>query len=217
MDNVCFTFYKSFGEALSELAPEDYKDCMTALIAYAIEGEEIASTPVSRMFMSMAKPIVDASNRKREAGRAGGKASGSKTEAPRKQTEANVSKVEAEASNSENLASNNKKKTINNKEKTINNKERHKYGRYGHVLLTDQDLTSLEQEYGKEETTTAIDYLDNYCEANGKSYKNYAQAMRNWVYRAVSERKPKSKPNPFTAFSGQNHYSTTELEELVSN
>lgn len=214
MDNVCFTFYKSFGEALSELGPEDYKDCMVALIAYAIEGNDIAATPVSRMFMSMAKPIVDASNRKREAGRAGGKANGSKAEASGSTVEANGSKAEANPSKAENLASNNKHKTINNKEK-----EKHKYGQYAHVLLSDQDIASLEQEYGKETVKEAITYLDNYCESNGKSYKNYAQAMRNWVFRALQEQKSRSTPKKsggsFFEFQ-QNHYSAEELADLVN-
>ena len=37
----------------------------------------------------------------------------------------------------------------------------------------------------------AIEIMDGYLTANGRSYKNYRQALENWAYRAVEENKQK--------------------------
>ena len=103
-ENQSFVFYRSFADALEKMEPEECKACLMSLCSYALDGEERADTPISGMFLSLVKPQVDANTKRREAGRRGGKANGSTSEAKRskpKQTEANVKQTEANPKQSE--------------------------------------------------------------------------------------------------------------------
>ena len=72
-------FYESFYQAVKELEPEAFKECITALMEYGLYGNEIEMSGVARMFFTMAKPQVDVNNKRYENGKKGG--------AKRKQTE----------------------------------------------------------------------------------------------------------------------------------
>lgn len=69
---------------------------------------------------------------------------------------------------------------------------RHRHGAFSHVLLSDEELSRLEEKHGREETALAIKAVDEYCEQNGKSYKNYALAMEKWGYRSAAEERARS-------------------------
>lgn len=77
------------------------------------------------------------------------------------------------------------KKEIN-KEK----KEKHKYGQYKNVLLTDDQYEKLKSEYS--DADNLIDFFDAQCEANGYTYKNYYQAIKNWGIKAYEKNKPRN-------------------------
>lgn len=81
---------------------------------------------------------------------------------------------------------------------------KHKHGEYSHVRLTDGDYERLVDEYGDAVTERAIQAVDEYCETNGKTYKNYYLAIRKWGIDAARNkaRKAVSRPsgtssNPF--------------------
>lgn len=76
---------------------------------------------------------------------------------------------------------------------------KHKYGEYAHVLLTDDELSKLNTEYGTNETQEAIKYLDEYIEMKGTKYKSHYLALKKWVYTAVKEQ---SKRNTAVADDG---------------
>ena len=151
---------------------------------------------------------------RREAGRRGGIAKVSNA----KQTLANVSNAKqtlANVSNAKQTLANdsNAKQTLANdsnakhkvkvkvkdkvKVEVKENKSgqaapvRHHFGANGKVLLTDDDLEKLYEAHGQEDTMAAIEIMDGYLTANGRSYKNYRQALENWAYRAVEEKKQK--------------------------
>lgn len=63
---------------------------------------------------------------------------------------------------------------------------RHKRGEYGHVMLSDEELASLEAKHGKENTAAAIKAVDLYCETYGKRYGNYALVLEKWGYSSAS-------------------------------
>lgn len=68
-------FYKSFMEAASTLPAEEYKEAISAVLAYGMDGIEPENlSPYAKMFFLLAKPQIDANNAKREAGRKGGDA-----------------------------------------------------------------------------------------------------------------------------------------------
>jgi predicted phage replisome organizer len=67
------------------------------------------------------------------------------------------------------------------KEKDIENKKpiRHKYGMYKNVLLTDEDLGKLKNEFPDWEQR--IERLSEYIASTGKSYKNHLATIRAWA------------------------------------
>lgn len=95
-----FIFYQSFADALEALPAEDYKECVSALCKYAINGEEPETdNPFVKMFFTLARPQVDANNKRREAGKNGGVAKASKSREGDSTAVANPSKSVANASN----------------------------------------------------------------------------------------------------------------------
>lgn len=67
-----FIFYKSFYEALEGMDKESQADCLMALAKYALTGETGEMKPVVKMFLMMAKPQIDANNKRFENGCKGG-------------------------------------------------------------------------------------------------------------------------------------------------
>lgn len=65
------------------------------------------------------------------------------------------------------------------------------YGTYGNVKLTQEEFDRLCTEYGEQETTKAINYLDEYIEEKGYKSKSHNLAIRRWVFDAVKERQRK--------------------------
>lgn len=223
-----FIFYGSFWDALSVLPDAQRLEAYDAICRYALTDEVCNLSGITAAVFKLIKPQLDANIRKRENGNKGGrprKVTESKAEENQKETEEKPNRNLDETN--ENLEESNSepkgkyKAKAKGKAKELNTNtapSRHRYGAYGHVLLSDHDITALDEEYGHDQVREAITYLDNYCESSGKTYKNYAQAMRNWVFRAVQEQKSRNtaKPNPFTQFQ-QNHYSAEDFAALVSN
>ena len=92
---------------------------------------------------------------------------------------------------SQNLKENNIYNKLDNKDNNIygtHNKEKHKYGEYAHVLLADEELDKLNEEYGEVQTQKAITYLDEYIEMKGAKYKSHYLALRKWVFDALKEK-----------------------------
>lgn len=73
---------------------------------------------------------------------------------------------------------------------------RHKYGEYKNVLLTDEDMEKLKNEFPTD-YQERIERLSGYIASTGKSYKNHLATIRNWA-RKDKEQKPiqQSKQQP---------------------
>ena len=91
MDRKQFTFYESFFDAISCIpSKEDRADAYEAIAGYALKGEEPPDgiSPMVRAIYLLAKPTLDTSRQKSEAGKVGGKKApgtpeaGSKDEVP---------------------------------------------------------------------------------------------------------------------------------------
>ena len=70
---------------------------------------------------------------------------------------------------------------------------KHKYGDFHNVLLTQEEYTKLEAEFGNLYTLKAIDFLDAYIEEKGYKSKSHNLAIRRWVMDAVKENESKPK------------------------
>ena len=84
-------FYRSFYEAVKDLPAEEFKDAVSAIMEYGLNDEEQAPSGAAKVFLIMAKPLIDANNKKHENGKKGaefGKLGGRpKKETPRKPQE----------------------------------------------------------------------------------------------------------------------------------
>jgi Asp-tRNA(Asn)/Glu-tRNA(Gln) amidotransferase C subunit len=60
---------------------------------------------------------------------------------------------------------------------------KHKYGEYNNVLLTDEELAKLQEEYPNWQEL--IDRLSGYVASTGKSYKSHYATIRNWARKDV--------------------------------
>ena len=67
-------------------------------------------------------------------------------------------------------------------------KVKHKYGEYKNVLLTDEELEKLKEEYP--DYLDRIERLSSYVESTGKKYKSHYATIRNW---ARNDKKPKTE------------------------
>ena len=86
---------------------------------------------------------------------------------------------------------------INNNNKASKKKTtkepRHKYGEFKNILLSDKDLEKLKAEYGEELVEKYIKKMDEWIELNGRRYKNYYLALRQWMNKEVSKKQEKVK------------------------
>ena len=84
---------------------------------------------------------------------------------------------------------------INNNNKTSKKKTtkepRHKYGEFKNILLSDKDLEKLKAEYSEELVEKYIKKMDEWLELNGRRYKNYYLALRQWMNKEVSKKQEK--------------------------
>ena len=71
---------------------------------------------------------------------------------------------------------------------------KHKYGEYKNVLLTDEELEKLKNEYS--DWQEKIENLSAYVASTGKSYKSHYATIRNW---ARKDKKQNNKPTNRTA------------------
>lgn len=66
-----YVFYRSFAEAIESLPAETYKAVMVALNKYAMDGITPELTGIEQTIFMLAKPQIDANNRKYENGKKG--------------------------------------------------------------------------------------------------------------------------------------------------
>ena len=88
---------------------------------------------------------------------------------------------------------------------------KHKYGEYKHVMLKDEELKKLQNEYPNYQEL--ITYLDEYIEMKGYKAKNHYLAIKKWVVSAVEQNKIRggtygtcggiAKKNEFTEKNGK--------------
>ena len=107
---------------------------------------------------------------------------------------------------------------INNNNKTSKKKTtkevRHKYGEFKNVLLSDKDLEKLKAEYSEELVEKYIKKMDEWIELNGRRYKNYYLALRQWMNKEVSKKQEKvEKQEGDTKYDEE--YFTKLMEETL--
>lgn len=80
---------------------------------------------------------------------------------------------------------------------------RHRYGRYKNVLLTDDEMDKLKDEFPRD-WGDRIERLSEYMASTGKSYKNFLATIRNWAKRDGPQKQVK-KGNSFMDLVGDEY------------
>ena len=196
-----FIMFLSFADIIQELTDEEAGRLLKAIMQH--EGGEEVDLGNDRLLKVAYKAITSDIDRqdekwektryaRSEAGKLGGAPKGNKNASKNKQEQTKTNKnkqnkheveVEVEVEVEEEV----EKKKKSGQAAPV----RHHFGANGKVLLTDDDLEKLYEAHGQEDTMAAIEIMDGYLTANGRSYKNYRQALENWAYRAVEEKKHK--------------------------
>lgn len=194
-----FVFYRGFFEALAGVDPESKAAAYDALCEYALNDQMPEQDGIVGMFVKMAKPQIDVNAKRYRNGKRGGR--------PKNQTETKqepndnqtITKPEPNDNDNENVnvnenvnenANENENEKIGSSATSKPSKRRH--GEYQKVLLTDEELRKLTDEFGEEKTEKAITYLDEYiAEKNYKSRSHYL-AIRRWVFDALDRQQKKA-------------------------
>ena len=88
---------------------------------------------------------------------------------------------------------------------------KHKYGEYNNVLLTDDELEKLKNEYS--DYQERIERLSSYVASTGKAYKSHYATIRNWARKDAEKPKVQST-NKFNNFP-QRDYDFDDLERKL--
>ena len=80
---------------------------------------------------------------------------------------------------------------IISKPSKIKKPTKHKYGEYQNVLLTDDELSKLKEEFF--DWKERIERLSSYIASTGKSYKNHLATIRNWARKDQEQGKTRRK------------------------
>lgn len=66
-------FYRSYYDAVKNLPPEEFKSCITALMEYALNGDDAPADATAQMYLTLTKPLIDANKARRANGKKGGR------------------------------------------------------------------------------------------------------------------------------------------------
>ena len=89
---------------------------------------------------------------------------------------------------------------------------KHKYGEYQHVLLKDEELQTLKEQYSNWEEL--IKYLDEYIEMKGYKAKSHYLCIKKWVVDAVKQKPNQIKVSNMSNFEQREH---NNLNNFYSN
>ncbi len=104
-------FYRSFYEAIKRLPAEQFKASALAILEYGLDGKEPDTDGIERTVFCMAKPQIDANNRRYENGTKGGRP---KTKTNQTGTKNNLDETKVEPNEKEKVKDNVKDKDNNN-------------------------------------------------------------------------------------------------------
>ena len=87
---------------------------------------------------------------------------------------------------------------IDKEDISIKKPTKHKYGEYNNVLLTDDELEKLKDEFPDWEQR--IDRLSSYVASTGKSYKSHYATIRNWARKDGEQTKQQVQPKKSSGY-----------------
>lgn len=93
---------------------------------------------------------------------------------------------------------------------------RHKYGEYNNILLSDDQLQKLKNEFPSD-WKEWIERVSEYCASTGKTYKDYLATIRKWSKRNLIDHKENDEDKlPIYDTSNNKKLSESEINELLN-
>ena len=237
-------FYRSFYEAVKDLPPEDFKKSVSAILDYGLDGVVPDTVGIEKTLYIMAKPQIDANNRRYTNGLKGWRTKAepkqnqnkTKTEPKRNQSETKVkpkqNQTETKAEPNVNVKVNvNDNVNDNDKEISapVDSCESPCAGKFllndgSEYVITENDVEVFQQLYPGIDVRQEIRGIEGWCLSNPKNRKTRSGAkrfMNAWFSRAQNSARPvdkkqaeKKKNNSFTNYS-QRTYDQAALERML--
>lgn len=207
MTRDSMVFYRSFFEAVEDLPPEDFKQAVTAIMRYALDGTADDVKGVAKSILIMARPQIDKNNKRYENGTRGGR---------KPNDNQTIAKTEPKCSNPKpNVNVNDNVNDI--KENTLKSVKEKRF-----APPTPEDVREYCREKGL--SVDADRFVDFYESKNwyvGKNkMKDWKAAVRNWArsQRQESTAKGTEKPrNRFDNFQQREYdYDALIAREMAS-
>lgn len=219
MERDSFIFYRSFYEAIEQADKNTQVEVYTAICKKALYDKDIELTGVANIIYTLIKPQLEANSKRYADGKKGGRPKKETTGYKNEKTTGYENKkpnnnVNVNVNENVNDNVNNNIATSEDKSSTVDAKaSKHKYGKYKHVLLKDEELHNLQKDYSNWEEL--IEYLDEYIEMKGYKAKSHYLAIKKWVVDAVKERQ--NKKQPAKQFQNYNQREYKDLSNLYAN
>ena len=97
--------------------------------------------------------------------------------------------------------------TYNKEKEKDKSKERVKkripHGRYGNILLTEEEYSELVSDFGKYAADNCIQKADTYIETTGRSYRSTEAVVRKWLTEDCSSKPKDDDVSEYAAFVNQ--------------
>lgn len=212
-------FYRSFYEAIKELPPEDFKKSVCAIMEYGLDEKEPESTGIEKTIFLLAKPQIDANNRRYLNGTKGGR--------PKTKVEPNQNQTETkhEPKEKDNVKVNEKDKENNNTSATVDSDESPCAGKFllndnTEYAVSENDVETFQQLYPGIDVRQELRNIQAWCLSNPKNRKTRNGAKRflnGWLSRAQNSARPEKKianTNKFNNFP-QRGYDMDSLESQL--
>lgn len=197
-------FYRSFYEAIKELPDEQFAACVRAIMDYGLDGLEPSSAGIAKSIYLMAKPQIDANNRRYQNGTKGGR--------PKTTTEPRNNQTVTKRKPNDNQSLTIPEPKEKDKEKEKDNVKDNNKKTFSPPAVGDVAEYCSQNGY-KISAESFVDFYESKGWMVGKNkMKDWRAAVRNWARSQRQELTAKgSKPNQFHNFEQRD----TDYEKLV--
>ncbi len=207
MTRDSMVFYRSFFEAVEDLPPEDFKQAVTAIMRYALDGTADDVKGVAKSILIMARPQIDKNNKRYENGTRGGRKPNDNQTITKTEPKCISSKPNVNVNDNVN----------DTKENTLTSVKEKRF-----APPTPEDVREYCREKGLNvDTDRFVDFYESKNWYVGKNkMKDWKAAVRNWArsQRQESTAKGTEKPrNRFDNFQQREYdYDALIAREMAS-
>ena len=215
-------FYRSFWEAIKEADPPDQLAAYNAIFDYALDGIEPNVTGAAAVAFIMAKPQIDANNRRYENGKKGakyGKLGGrprkekNPKKTPKKPQENPTETPNVNVNENVNVNVNDKERdtpSITNDNTVITNDNRVINKRFAPPSLEEVRAYCMERKNNVDPEAFIDFYASKGWKVGNQTMKDWKASVRTWERR--SRDKPTPKEIPKGHFANERIYDFEEIE-----